>query len=656
MRQSAVVAASGGLIRRRILVGAATIALCLALLVLVGMLSLEFRPAALASAAWWPSAGIGVGLGILFPRRMLAVTVPLVFLATIPLGLFAGFPPPLTLTLALAVALEMLVGALILRGRADRHPALREQKDLARLVIAAAAAAVVFTLVGTVSEFLLDDPARALERLITGTPKHLAGILLVTPLFMSIRRRDVRPAITETVVQIAITATIAIVVFFLDTGLPLSFLALFPLTWAATRLPLRIVLFETLGMAVISTFGSALGHGPFSFVLLGPETGSVVLQVFQTVAFVVSTALALAAIRERRARERLRESEELFRRTFETTVAGVLILEPGVIGWLVRRANTAAEAMFGGAIDRGTPLSAVLGREAASDLRASLGDDLTGSAQITVTLPDGRTLDASLAAIDADEEIESDIAVQLVDVSDATRLREYERQEIERAVRIQRALTPAALPSFPGWEFAAYSDPAREVGGDFYDIRTVDGFATVCVGDVMGKGVGAGMLAAATRATLRSMGPAEEVEDVIERTAAVLAEDLARSESFITLGLVRVDLMSGHTSVGDAGQGLQFVVRGRTGEVERYASMGLPLGIAGDPLDALTTRLATDDVLVLVSDGVLELYDESMPELTAALSRLAGRTAADIVAELCTRSHPAVDADDVTAVAVRRGR
>jgi serine phosphatase RsbU (regulator of sigma subunit) len=74
-----------------------------------------------------------------------------------------------------------------------------------------------------------------------------------------------------------------------------------------------------------------------------------------------------------------------------------------------------------------------------------------------------------------------------------------ERQRIEQELRVARlieqTLLPKTLPGLPGYDVAAYYQPAREVGGDFYDfLQLPDGRLGLIVGDVSGKGVPAAIV------------------------------------------------------------------------------------------------------------------------------------------------------------------
>src|SRR3954471_11112806 len=78
-------------------------------------------------------------------------------------------------------------------------------------------------------------------------------------------------------------------------------------------------------------------------------------------------------------------------------------------------------------------------------------------------------------------------------------------QELEVARLIQQNFLPKELPDLPGWQVAAYYRPAREVGGDFYDVIPLpDGRVAFVVGDFTDKGVPAALVMSATRSVLRA--------------------------------------------------------------------------------------------------------------------------------------------------------
>ncbi|KUI33289.1 SpoIIE family protein phosphatase [Mycobacterium sp. GA-2829] len=628
---------------------------CFLAILVVGWLSLVTQPTALASTAWWPAAGIALGLGIRFPRRHVWALAGAVATITFPLLLWAGRPTPLAVALALTVGLEMIVGTLILRGRDDRLPTLSAPRDLGRLLVAVVSAAVVYDLVGSGLTLLVADSAEAWERLVTSAPKHAAGMMLLVPLFMHLPKRPRQAGLCETVAQVVIALGLITFVFAFNPGMPLSFLPFMPLVWVAMRLTTRQLVLLMLVIAVIASAGSANNTGPFAFGLLAPDTGNVVLQVFELSMVLVFLSLSLAVGQERATAERLNESEELFRRIFDTSVAGMLIAERGAASWRVLRANDSAVAIIPGLADASPDLAALLGTEAITALSAEADALTEGNARLTLTTDADRILNVSISPI-SDESGTRTLALQFYDITEAMRARRLEEQELERAAEVQRALLPGTLPHTPGWSSGAASVPARQVGGDFYDIRVQAPHAVLSLGDVMGKGVGAGMLAAATRAALRSNDPQLSPSAAVSRVAGVVDHDLQRTSAFITLTYVLVDLVTGDFRFTDAGHGLHFIVRTGSGRVERAASSGLPVGLDSGWGEE-RGELRPGDAILLVSDGVMELWGGSVEQLSEAVTQCArryGNSAQAFVDALCARANGDLDRDDVTAVVLRR--
>jgi Stage II sporulation protein E (SpoIIE) len=89
------------------------------------------------------------------------------------------------------------------------------------------------------------------------------------------------------------------------------------------------------------------------------------------------------------------------------------------------------------------------------------------------------------------------------------RERERIEHELQVARRIQQASLPKEVPEPEGWEITPYYQPAREVGGDFYDFFELeDGRVGVVVGDATGKGVPAALMMTATSSMLRAAAQA----------------------------------------------------------------------------------------------------------------------------------------------------
>ena len=158
------------------------------------------------------------------------------------------------------------------------------------------------------------------------------------------------------------------------------------------------------------------------------------------------------------------------------------------------------------------------------------------------------------------------------------RERERLEQELEVARRIQQASLPKEMPQLEDWQIAPYYQPAREVGGDFYDfLELADGRLGVVVGDATGKGVPAALMMASTRSTLRAVAQASESPgDALSRVNDPLATDIP-ANMFVTCFYAILDPKSATLSYANVGHDLPYLHR--NGEAEELRARGMPLGL-----------------------------------------------------------------------------
>lgn len=252
----------------------------------------------------------------------------------------------------------------------------------------------------------------------------------------------------------------------------------------------------------------------------------------------------------------------------------------------------------------------------------------------------------------------AELAATVVRLAEKWRESREDTKELARAADVQRGLLPRQLVDLRGYQLAGGCTPARAVGGDFFDWYPLPGGAAFTLADVMGKGIGAAILAATVRAVLRSELPGEDLAVAFATAASLLEGDLARAGSFVTAFHGALDVDSGEVRYVDAGHGLSLHIRA-AGGVKRLVTTSLPLGLQLDPgpYDGWrqhVVSLAPGDTLVAVSDGVLDLYDGTLASLdeVEGLSRSAP-DAQSIVDALLERAGSAAP-DDVTVVALRR--
>ena len=144
------------------------------------------------------------------------------------------------------------------------------------------------------------------------------------------------------------------------------------------------------------------------------------------------------------------------------------------------------------------------------------------------------------------------------------RERELVEQELELARSIQQASLSKEVPKLEGWQIAPYYQPAREVGGDFYDFfKLEDGRVGVVVGDATGKGVPAALVVSATSSMLRAVArvlgpfsPGEVLSQVNETLVARIPQNM-----FVTCFYAILDPKSATLSYANAGHDLPYLRR-----------------------------------------------------------------------------------------------
>ena len=189
--------------------------------------------------------------------------------------------------------------------------------------------------------------------------------------------------------------------------------------------------------------------------------------------------------------------------------------------------------------------------------------------------------------------------------------RERVEQELQVARRIQQASLPREVPTLTGWQIAPYYQPAREVGGDFYDFFDVeDGRVGVAVGDATGKGTPAALAVSATSSMLRAVAQgfgSSSPGEVLSRVNETL---LARipSNMFVTCFYAILDPDSGRLSYANAGHDLPYLHH--SGDCEELRARGMPLGLMpGMSYEEGEASLIEGDSLLFYSDGLVEAHN-----------------------------------------------
>jgi sigma-B regulation protein RsbU (phosphoserine phosphatase) len=269
-----------------------------------------------------------------------------------------------------------------------------------------------------------------------------------------------------------------------------------------------------------------------------------------------------------------------------------------------------------------------------------------------------------------DESILDALSVHAAIALENARLHEQERQKIVMekdilaAREVQMMMLPKRLPEIAGYDLAATTIPAKEVGGDLFDFATRDGRRlAVWLGDVSGKGFPASLLMASVQATLRDQSQSvTSTVECITRSNRLLHESTS-PEKFVTLFYAVIDTATGTMSYCNAGHERPFLVAA-DGSMRRLDAGGIVLGIVDTfPFQEETISVSRGEFFAVFSDGISEAVDRKDEQfgeerIAAVLRDSRNETASEIRDRLvaAVRDHAAgtPQADDITVVIVKR--
>jgi sigma-B regulation protein RsbU (phosphoserine phosphatase) len=247
-------------------------------------------------------------------------------------------------------------------------------------------------------------------------------------------------------------------------------------------------------------------------------------------------------------------------------------------------------------------------------------------------------------------------------------LRRSQHEEMASAAAIQRAMLPSALPAdFVQGRFEIHAEmrPAREVGGDLYDIFALDqDRVVITIGDVSGKGVPASLFMAVTQTVIRLVvRDGRDLQTEIERANDLLVAN-NREMMFATLFCGVLDSASGLLTYCNCGHNPPLVVRKADGRCEGMHANSPPLGIEqGITYKAQTLALSPGDLVLLYTDGVTEAENadavqfgvERLEQGAIEMRDLSARAAVEgMVARVAEFSKGAPQFDDITCIALKR--
>ncbi len=208
-------------------------------------------------------------------------------------------------------------------------------------------------------------------------------------------------------------------------------------------------------------------------------------------------------------------------------------------------------------------------------------------------------------------------------------LRKKERldRELEIGAEIQLRLLPRQCPTVDGVSLAARCQPANRVGGDYYDFIPIDHRLTqpnfkggnassrwgLVIGDVMGKGVPAGLIMTMTRGMLRAEVLNEHTPaHILQHLNRVMYADLENSHRFVTLFYSEYEPKTRKLTFSNAAHNPPLLWQAATKSIKRLDTLGMLIGLdAHSHYEDAQVQLESGDTIIYYTDGFTDAANQS---------------------------------------------
>jgi serine phosphatase RsbU (regulator of sigma subunit)/CHASE2 domain-containing sensor protein len=238
-------------------------------------------------------------------------------------------------------------------------------------------------------------------------------------------------------------------------------------------------------------------------------------------------------------------------------------------------------------------------------------------------------------------------------------------EDLTSAHDLQMSMLPATCPEIEGYQIAASSTPAREVGGDFFDFFKIgERKVGLIIGDVTGKSVTGALVMSASRSVFRMLSEEElSVGETMIRANRRIKKDI-KSGMFVALLYAVLDAESGSVGLCSAGQTQPLLLSAKTNEATLVETVGdtFPLGILDEAnYEETQLQMEPGDKVVYYTDGIVEAMNknedmygfERLHEVAKSSSaETAEALMNDIISDVSKFTGDAPQHDDLTIIVV----
>jgi len=181
--------------------------------------------------------------------------------------------------------------------------------------------------------------------------------------------------------------------------------------------------------------------------------------------------------------------------------------------------------------------------------------------------------------------------------------------ELQQARDVQLSLLPTCITGLKNYNFCFEMRPATEVGGDYYDYSLSDsGEISIAIGDATNHGMKAGMMVSIMKSLFISHIDRMEIREFLNHCSGII-KMMNLKNLFMALMIVKIN--GNQLRISSAGIPPLLIFRNKTGEIEEITIKGMPLGsLTSYPYQIVETELDDGDIVLLMTDGLEELFDK----------------------------------------------
>lgn len=205
------------------------------------------------------------------------------------------------------------------------------------------------------------------------------------------------------------------------------------------------------------------------------------------------------------------------------------------------------------------------------------------------------------------KEKENEINRRLLEAEDLRK-----SKELEEARQLQLCMLPDCVNDVPGLDICFHMDTATEVGGDYYDYYvTPDEELTIAIGDATGHGMKAGILVSVIKGLFTAYRSECSITEFFEKASSTIKQ---MNLGNLYMAFMLVKIKNNELTASSAGMPQIMIYRKKTDSVEEMLIKGMPLGGPKFPYKIKSTKIEKGDVVLMMSDGLAELFNSKKEE------------------------------------------